>query len=256
MKKLIGRLALALSLATGVGAAHAAPTVIDFDGGLDDSLLWFPPFVTHGDFMVQGDYFVGTASTKSGAIESSSASPGDLVGALVEGTDVAATCLGIVCPTNNASRFLLMANDGLPWFGRLDGDVFQIKSLDASFVGAAGATIPSVAMILRVYGFFADSTYAYEDILLPGMSNGALGFRSYAFSDAFASNLFVEVDFYGYACDSAGSCNRSSNLAQFALDNVVLNDASTAVPEPASLALVMLALAGAGTVRRRRGQAA
>lgn len=72
MKKLIGRLALALSLATGLGAAHAAPTVIDFDGGLDDSLLWFPPFVTHGDFMVQGDYFVGTASTKSVADRSSS----------------------------------------------------------------------------------------------------------------------------------------------------------------------------------------
>lgn len=254
MKKMMRQLALALALAAGLGAAQAAPTVIDFDGGLDTSLAPYADFglLTHNDALIQGGYFVATASTKT----TPTPQDDDMVGALVNGADIASTCATVACPSNNGTQFLAMVNDGLPWLGRLDGDVFQIKSVDASILSADGATVVDIPMILRVYGFFEDGSYTYEDLYPSLFSGGDLAFETFDFSAAFADLWFAEVDFVAYACDASGSCNRSNNLAQFALDNIVLNDASTAVPEPASLALVMLALAGAGTVRRRRGQAA
>ena len=178
MKKLIRTVLAAVALSAVAAIPAQAGPVIDFDGGLDTSLVWFPPLMTHGDALVQGDYYVSTVSTKAGA------AAGDLVGALVDGSDVASTCMSLVCPTNNPTQFLAMLNDGLPFIGRLDGAGFQIKSVDASFIAAAGAAVPPLAMILRVYGFTDIGGVFFEDILLPGPVDGILGFASYDFSDA------------------------------------------------------------------------
>lgn len=240
MKKLIRTVLAAVALSAVAAIPAQAGPVIDFDGGLDTSLVWFPPLMTHGDALVQGDYYVSTVSTKAGAAAS------DLVGALVDGGDVASTCMSLVCPTNNSTQFLAMLNDGLPFIGRLDGAGFQIKSVDASFIAAAGAAVPPLAMILRVYGFTDIGGVFFEDILLPGPVGGVLGFASYDFSDAFSGRSYVEVDFYGYSCNAAGSCTRSADTAQFALDNIAF------VPEPSSLALFGLAVAGLALARRRR----
>lgn len=245
MKTTLRRLTAALALAAGLGVAQAGTTVIDFDSGLDTSYSLFPPLLVHNDTLIQGDYFIGTASTKAGAQD------GDFVGALVDGSDVVNTCMGVVCPTNNSTQFLAMLDDGLPWLGRLDGGLFQLKSFDASFIAAAGVTVPPIAMLLRVYGFYADGSLTYEDVLIGGPTNGQFSFASFALSDRFANEWFAEIDFYGYACDARGSCSRTNNTAQFALDNIGLFN----VPEPASLVLVMMALVGAGAVRRRSRRA-
>lgn len=240
MKKLVRTVLAALALsAVAALPAHAAP-VINFDAGLDTSYVYFPPLMTHGDAVVQGDYYVATVSTKSGA------APLDLVGALVDGNDVASTCVSVLCPTNNATQFLGMLNDGLPYVGRLDGAGFRISSFDASFIAASGVVVPSLALVLRVYGFTADGGVFFEDAYLPGPVDGAYGFSTYALSDLFSGRSYVEVDFYGYSCNAAGACSRGNDTAQFALDNI------TFVPEPSSLALFGLAFAGLAVARRRR----
>ena len=252
MRKFLRQLAATLAIGACFGTAQAGPAVIDFEAGLDTSFAPFAPFVTHGDALVQGNFFVGTASTKAGAIGSTGAQPGDLVGLLIDGSDVANTCFNLICPTNNGTNFLSLVNDGLPWLGRLDGGLFTISSFDAAFIAAGGATVPTFPLLLRVYAWDIDGNLYFEDVLPSGLNNGLLEFNSYTLSDAFASRHYVEVDFYGYACNSAGSCNRPSNAAQFAIDNIALY----AIPEPASLALVGLTIAGLGAVRRRRMVAA
>ena len=69
-------------------------------------------------------------------------------------------------------------------------------------------------------------------------------------SNQFLSLALVEVDFYGYACNAAGACSRTQDIAQFALDNIVVD-----LPEPATLALTGVAVA-ALAARRRRGTTA
>lgn len=241
MRTLLTKLALGASLCLATALAQAGAYVaVDFDNGLDTTYAPFAPLMGHGDALVQGQFYVETYSTKSGA------QFGDLTGLLVNGADVANTCFGVMCPTNNSTNFLAMLDDGLPVVGRMDGQRFNLAGFDAGFIAGDGAVIPGLSMILRVIGFIDGQVAGLEDFYLPGLEDGVLNFNTFNASAAFASTAFDYFGFYGYACNNAGSCSRSGNTAQFGIDNI------SVVPVPPTLALVAVALGAMGGLRRRR----
>lgn len=248
MKSLLSRSVLALAAITCVGAAQA--TVIGFEETIDSPFAPFAPLFGHGDEFYQGAYWFDPFSNAS------TAQPGDLVGALVDGSDVVNTCWSIACPVNNVSNFYTSLNDGVLALGsKTIGNTFTVTGFDASFIAAADATLPAVSGLLRLQGHMADNSgFLSQDYLLYGLDGaGNLNFDSYLTAGAFAATEFDYLVIFGFACDSAGICNAfQSNAAQFAIDNINLTDISVnGVPEPAGLALAVLGLAGIGATRRR-----
>lgn len=243
MKHVFRRVAAVAAIALSAGAAQAA--LIDFEQPVNTPTAPFAPFLTHGDEFLQGSYYFDPFSNAANA------QFGDLVGAIIDGRDLA-MCFGVLCPSNNPSTFLGALNDGAVAFGRTDGQSFTVNSFDASFIGASGATLPPVSGLLRLQGFTSTGATLSQTFQLAGPNSaGALGFANYHTSGSFASTQFATVYAFGFACNAGGTCNAfSSDRGQFALDNISVS----AVPEPESAAMFLLGLLSVGAAVRRRRQ--
>jgi len=238
MRKSLRLLAAITSAMLCTGAALAGPVITFENPGLTGAP--FAPLLSHGDYLIEGDFVMAMDAGKAGS------SGNDLVGSLINGADPS-VCAILICPRNNATQYLAALNDGIPYLFKLDGSTFGLDGFSASFIANGITAPPAIAMLLRVQGFLGNGLVAQQDFLLPGLVNGGLDFASYAFNSTFRG--LTEVDFIGYACNAAGSCNRTSDLGQFALDDISV---ISAIPEPSTVALVGLALVGVGATRRRR----
>lgn len=245
MKPLSIGAALAAALCAGVGVAHAS--TLTFDAGLDSSQLPFAPYLTHGAPLYQDGFQISARSSVAGAGEF------DLVGALVDGSDLGASCAAIVCPTNNASTFLLALDDSAVYLSSAAGAMpFTLGGFSASFVGNGLDPVATrgAAGIVRVFGVLADgSGLRIESFALaPASQDGQLSFSSYVSS--FADTPLTAVVFQAFSCDAQGVCNEAiaDNRAQFALDDIAVS----AVPEPANWCMAVLGLLALGLTSRRR----
>jgi len=233
--KYLKQVVCAAALAMG-GVAHA--DVLNFEGNFDS------PFLFNGDHVQVGNYWI---ETYGGAAGPSS----DLAGAIVNGSDPG-SCFAVACPANNPTQYYTGLDDGYFYFGKADDALFRLTGLKASFIGNGQSSFPLTAGLLVIQGFDALDRAVGAGIQVPLAGPNAQGvFNFSSFSLLNNSNIFSYVRVLGYACDALGNCNRSSNLANFAIDDI----STQAVPEPGTMALFGLGMAGLGLMARRRRSA-
>ena len=224
--KLFKQLALAAALCT-TGVAHAG--VVTFEGDVS-------PFIFNGEGVTDG---IHTISTYNNA--------GGFVAAILDGADPT-QCVGdeFRCPNNNPSNYYATLADSFTYLEANDGGAFRLESLSASFIGTGTALPYGIILVEALNAALQVQQTVRIDLSGPG-AGGNYGFNNYAVG-SFLTNEYMYYRFVGYACPTAGSCNRNSNAANFAIDNIVT---SGVVPEPATLGLLGLGLLGMGALRRR-----
>lgn len=230
-------------VAVVLGAMNSQAAVITFDDVTESGYAATLPLLGHGDEFYESGFWLATASNQDDA------QYGDLVGAIVDGSDVANTCFSVVCPTNNPSHYFTALNDGYFALGLLDNNPFNLTGFDASFVAAFGDLVPEISLLLRVVGHKADDSGSLtSQFALSGLEGGVLNFSSFATDPLFATTQFDYALFYGFACNNNDlNCTAfGTDKGQFALDNISVN----AVPEPSALFLLSLGMVGIFMRRR------
>jgi hypothetical protein len=174
---------------------------------------------------------------------------GGFLGAVLDSTDYNA-CSNMACPVNGSGNYYAAVNDGSVLLNTMQsGATFHLTGFDASFIGSDwNATYPGLAGTLLLVGRDSSGATMQEMVGLAGPGYYGFEFSRYTTSAAFASHAFTSVTLSGFSCDDGFSCSSFSNKAQFALDNLAVS----AVPEPATSALLLSGLAAVVWMARRR----
>jgi hypothetical protein len=224
MKKIIS-LAVAMAFASVCGSAAAGTVTFESFG---------PGIYSNGDVLTDGAQTITVRGQ------------GGFDGATLNGSDPFSCFIG-VCPVGNPSIYYAGLNDGAVSFG-LSGNAFNLTGLDFGFILPAPAQLGQSVGRLIVMG--NDGTTVSQDFSLQNV-DGDFAFAHWNFDGAFGLMRFTEATFSAclYNADRSACENPAGNQAQFAIDNI------TFVPEPGSLPLVALSLAGLFAATRRRKSA-
>ncbi|MRV74199.1 PEP-CTERM sorting domain-containing protein [Duganella sp. FT92W] len=222
-------------------AAQASITsVVDFNT--------ITPIALNGNESVQmGDYMLTAKASPIAQLFGMDAEAGS--GMTIKAGDAACTILA--CP-DSASQYYAGTNDGSVNFGSAFND-FQISALNFAFVGPlAGLPDASYGQLIltgmKVGGgiITASRNFAGQnangDFMFDHWDLGTDWAQTHLESLSISSCIFTDTSCINSVDEPAG------NMAQFAIDDLQL----TTVPEPGSIALLMLGAAGMGMASRRR----
>ena len=219
MKKIVS-LAIVMTVATVCASASAG--VVTFEG-------FAPGIYANGDLLTDGARQI-TVRGQNG-----------FDGAIIDGTDPN-SCDIAVCPAG--SVYYAGLNDGAVSFG-FSGNTFNLSGVDFGFILPVSAIVGFTVGQLVVTA--NDGSSVSRDFALQDASTGLYEFMHWDFDGAFRQSRFTEVTFSACLYDGTGACvNPAANQAQFALDNIAF------VPEPGSLPLFALSLAGMLAAFRRK----
>lgn len=230
MQKFLPKLALAAAALTCLGVSQAA--VMTLESIAPGSIL-----------------FAGEAYTELGHTLSVNSDAGVIDTSAAFGPGVG---LDLAGPTGNGSQFFIGLNDASVTLKAVGGDAFGLAGFDFGFVSALTDLFSPGDTAGLLVGLYEEAATGNTGVMSWSFGaadgNGQFGFQSLGLADmGVLSRGMRSVELFACTANAAGDCvSPNQNFGQFALDNINF------VPEPGSLALVMLALGLTGGLRARR----
>lgn len=237
--------------ALGAVAAPASAAVVTFDSVQNI----VSPQLNTGDTA----YNTGDAFTESGftmrVANSAFAEPDEFgsVGALIDDSNNLA-CFITACPVGDGSTYFAGLNDGVLNVSSNQGIGFRVGSLSYAFLApVAGYPNASYGQLVLTGTTRTGGTISVASDFPGQDAAGNFTFDQFLVDRAFRGTTLTGLSINACLFDGAGGCfsgdrEFTQNQAQFAVDNLNLS----VIPEPTSIALMLLGLAGLGAMSRRR----
>lgn len=236
--------------AFGVMAAPAQAALLTFDAAqnvVTPQLAAGDTAYNTGDRFTEGLFTVQTNNNPTAEADEYGA-----VGAMID-SDNAFACMLTACPEGTGSMYFAGLNDGWANITISGAAGFRVDGLQYAFVAPLAGLQNFSYGRLMLTGTATDGTLITTGADFPGQNaQGRFTFDAFMVDSAFRNTTLTSLAIGACLYDGNGDCVFTrevvQNQAQFAIDDVNL----TVIPEPASIALMMLGFAGLAAFSRRR----